>query len=195
MEPPEPPNDRIKYIPLTKGKSAIVDAADYPALSRYKWHALEVAGGFYAARHRNGKTVLMHREIMQPPEGMVVDHIDGNRANNSRINLRVCTQRHNVCNSRPCGGRSGFKGVTPHRDKWDSKLKYRGKTYRAGVFADPVEAARARDLLAVDVLGEYAWLNLPEEIRVRIRNLAGTIQVRSGARARLRVVGKDGPRR
>jgi len=195
VEPPEPPNDKIKYIPLTKGKFAIVDAADYPALSKYKWHALEVAGGFYAARHERGKMVLMHRVIMQPPEGMVVDHIDRNRANNRRSNLRVCTQRQNRCNSRPCGGRSGFKGVSPQGHKWVSQLKYRGKSYRAGVFADPVDAARARDLLAVDVLGEYAWLNLPEEIRVRIRNLAGTLHVRSGARARLRVVGKDGPRR
>jgi hypothetical protein len=196
LEPPEPPNDKIKHIPLTKGKFAIVDAADYPALSKYKWFAQEVAGGFYAARHEAGKTILMHRQIMQPPPGMVVDHIDGNRANNSRVNLRVCTQRHNVCNSRPHGGRSGFKGVTPHRDKWDSKFSYRGETYRAGVFDDPVEAARARDLLAVDVLGEYAWLNLPEEIRVRIRNLKGTIHARSGAGpAQLQIRGKDGVRR
>ncbi len=195
VEPPEPPNDQIKYIPLTKGKFAIVDAADYPALSQHKWHALEVADGFYAARHENGKTVLMHREIMQPPEGMVVDHIDHNRANNRRSNLRVCTQRQNVCNNRPCGGRSGFKGVFPQGEKWESKLKYRGKSYRAGAFADRVEAARARDLLAVDVLGEYAWLNLPEEIRVRIRNLAGRIHVRSAASARLRVAGKAARRR
>jgi hypothetical protein len=179
-------------VPLTKGKFAIVDAADYPALSKYKWHALEVAGGFYAARHEGGKTILMHRQIMQPPEGMVVDHIDGNRANNRRSNLRVCSQQHNVCNSRPQGGRSGFKGVTPHRDKWDSKFRYKGKTYRAGVFDDPIEAARARDRLAADVLGEYAWLNLPEEMTVRLRHLKGTVRARSGARGRLQVRGQDG---
>ncbi len=195
LEPPEPPNDKIKYVPLTKGKFAIVDAADYPAVSKYKWHALEVGDGFYAARRKNGKTVLMHREIMQPPPGMVIDHIDHNRANNSRVNLRVCTQRQNVCNNRPCGGRSGFKGVFAQGDKWSSQVKYRGRIYRAGVFTDPTEAARARDLLAVAVLGEYAWLNLPKEIRGHIHQLAASIQVRATLRGRLQVRRKAGVRR
>jgi hypothetical protein len=192
VEPPEPASDKLKHITLTKGKYAIVDAADFEELNKYKWHALEVADGFYAARHKDGKTVLMHREIMQPPPGMVVDHVDGNRANNSRENLRVCTQRQNVCNRGP-HSKSGFKGVTPHRDKWAAKLGYKGETYRAGVFDDPVEAARARDQLAIEVVGEYAWLNRPEEVTVHIRNLAGTAWVESCvAPAPLLVLGRDG---
>jgi hypothetical protein len=134
----------------------------------------------------------MHREIMQPPPGMVVDHIDGNRANNSRENLRVCTQRQNVCNRGP-HGKSGFKGVTPHRDKWDAKLGYKGETYRAGIFDDPEDAARARDRLALEVVGEYAWLNRPEEATVHIRNLAGTAEAESCvAPAPLQVRDRDG---
>jgi hypothetical protein len=192
VEPPEPANDKLKHIALTKGKYAIVDAADFEELNQYKWHALEVAGGYYAARHEKGKTVLMHRQLMQPPPGMVVDHADGNRANNSRENLRVCTQRQNICNQRP-HSKSGFKGVTPHRDKWDAKLGYKGETYRAGVFDSPEDAARARDRLAVDVVGEYAWLNRPEEATVRIRNLAGRARAESGVGpAGLRVRSSDG---
>jgi hypothetical protein len=192
VEPPEPHSDKLKHITLTKGKYAIVDAADFEELNKYKWHALEVAGGYYAARHEKGKIILMHRQIMQPPPGMVVDHVDGNRANNSRENLRICTQRQNLCNRAP-HSKSGFKGVTPHRDKWDAKLGFKGKTYRAGVFADPVEAARARDRLAIQVVGEYAWLNRPEEAAVRIRNLAGTAEARSCVvPAALQVRSKDG---
>jgi hypothetical protein len=99
--PPEPPNDEIRYIPLTKGLYAIVDAADYEWLSKYKWTALIVGDKAYAIRSHKGKTILMHREIMQPPPGMVVDHINGVSLNNRRCNLRVCTPLQNRYNSRP----------------------------------------------------------------------------------------------
>lgn len=129
----------------------------------------------------------MHREIMKPPKGMVVDHRNHEGLDNHRHNLRVCTQQENVWNSRPCGSRSGFKGVTPHWDKWAAKLKYKGKTYRLGDYDDPVAAARARDRKAHELCSEYAWFNLPGEIHGRIIDLKGTAHGQSGAAARLQV--------
>jgi hypothetical protein len=110
-EPPEPPSDDVRYIPLTKGLCAMVDAADYEELSKYKWHVVSVKKP-YAARKEGGKTIYMHRQIMQPPEGMMVDHINGFSLNNRRANLRICTNQQNMQNIRksPRAG-SRFKGV------------------------------------------------------------------------------------
>ena len=67
--PPAPPNDGVRYIPLTQGKFAIVDAADYERLSRYKWCVTRLGGKCYACRAEKGRTILMHRFLMHPPKG------------------------------------------------------------------------------------------------------------------------------
>ncbi|MBN1363140.1 MAG: HNH endonuclease [Sedimentisphaerales bacterium] len=165
---PKPPNDEIRYIPLTQGQFAIVDAADYESLARYNWFALgNERTGFYAARWLPGhKTLLMHRAIMNPPPGMVVDHIDGNRSNNRRANLRVCTPEQNARNRRlRRDGSSRFKGVSFHRlsRKWIASICYDGKQIYLGSFDDETEAARAYDRKARDLFGEFARLNFPED--------------------------------
>ncbi len=81
LRAPEAPNEDICYIPLTRGLHAIVDAADCEWLSRYKWYATRPSpsGRVYAARGNRGAKIWMHRMIMRPPKGMVVDHSNGNR--------------------------------------------------------------------------------------------------------------------
>jgi hypothetical protein len=181
-EPPEPKDPAIRYIPLTRGEVAIVDAEDYEELSKYKWYVTRHGGNKYACRR--GKSILMHRVIMKPPRGKVVDHIDGNGLNNRRCNLRICTRAQNACNRRPRGSASGFRGVEKREGgKYLAVVAHRGKRNRAGLFSDPVEAARARDRLARQLHGEYAWLNLPEEAEPpgRIVALSGRIVARSSA--------------
>jgi hypothetical protein len=160
-KPPTPQRD-VRLIPLSDGLYAYVDAGDYEWLSRYTWHAKDG----YAARKENGKTILMHREIMQPPKGMFVDHADGNKANNCRFNLRVCTRAENQRNNRrKIGSSSIFKGVfyDRRRHKWRAKCLFAGKEHDLGHFDDEVEAARAYDRTAVECFGEFARLNFPEE--------------------------------
>jgi len=194
LEPPEPPDERTKLIPLTRGKFAMVDAADYEPLSRHKWHAIKVAGNYYACRKVGGSSILMHREIMQPPPGMVVDHIHHNTLDNHRCNLRVCTQAQNRYNTRPYGKKGGYKGVTAKGDKWEAKIKHCGQWYNLGLFDTAIEAARARDLKAIELCKEYAWLNLPEEVRRRLVEVAGVIRVRTRMTGRLQVVRQGRPR-
>ncbi len=161
-KPVPPHGDDVRLIPLGDGFYAYVDAADYDWLSRYTWH---LHGG-YAARHEKGKRIFMHREIMQAPEGMVVDHFDTNRVNNCRINLHVCTPADNQRNKRKRrGSRSRFIGVSYDKRsrKWSAKYWFAGKQYWLGSFDDEVEAARAYDRKAVELFGEFARLNFPEE--------------------------------
>ena len=160
-KPPEPPNDDIRYIALTKGRFAIVDAADFEWLNRYKWQAAYNGTKFYATtKNRRGGNIWMHRMIMKAPKGMVVDHINGNGLDNRRCNLRICTPQQNSCNRRKhADGKSRFIGVSPWHHKWQVSV---GHQY-VGLFEDEVEAAKARDRKAIEMYGEHARLNFPPQ--------------------------------
>jgi hypothetical protein len=155
----------IRRIPLGNGLFTIVDATDYEMVAKYKWYAVRKGPTFYASCHKGGRTVAMHRMIMQARTGRIVDHIDGNGLNNRRCNLRVCTHRQNLANVRPRGGVSGFVGVYPCNGRWMAGIQYRGKHLYLGLFDDPVEAAKARDRKAYELHGPYAYLNRPQDFR------------------------------
>jgi hypothetical protein len=157
------PEGDVRLIPLAEGLYAYVDAADYEWLNRWNWHT---ASGGYGARTEKGRTIFMHREIMRPAKGMLVDHADGNRANNCRFNLRVCTRRDNQRNTRKQRGtRSRFKGVyySKQRGKIYAQLCFDRRSRWLGWFESELDAARAYDRAAVEAFGEFARLNFPRE--------------------------------
>ncbi|UCD53098.1 MAG: HNH endonuclease [Phycisphaerales bacterium] len=162
----QPADKSIRYIPLTQGRVAVVDATDYAWLSLHRWHLVSPRGYCYAGRAHHGKRISMHREIMAPLDGYVVDHIDGDGLNNRRSNLRICTVSQNHQNQAKAPGCSSrYKGV--HRDKrtgkYTAQIRPRRKQIHLGAFDSEIEAARAYDRKAIEVFGEYAWLNFPEE--------------------------------
>jgi len=160
---PTVPERGVRLIPLCDGGYVYVSAADYDWLSRYNWRLYNGYAGRY---DREKKVVLMHREIMKPPKGKVVDHIDGNKANNCRFNLRVCTRQENMRNKRKSSSSySRFKCVFRDKrtGKWYARCKCEGKPRTLGSFDDEAEAARAYDRMAVEWFGEYARPNFPEE--------------------------------
>ena len=167
LAPPETADKSVRYVPLTKGKFAIVDAEDYERVRRYLWCASGSGKRMYAYRNDHGKTIAMHRFLTNCPKGMVVDHIDGNGLNNRQSNLRVCTQQQNLYNSRPKGRSSKYKGVCRDRakNKWVVYVRHNGRNILVGRFDDEIEAARAYDRKAFELFGEYAYLNFPQEIR------------------------------
>jgi hypothetical protein len=169
--PPEPTDESVRYIPLTKGRYAIIDAADYERASEHKWCASCSGCRIYAYCHMNGKTVALHRFLTNAPKGMVVDHIDGNTLNDRRSNLRVCTQQQNLYNSRPKGKSSHFKGICWDKGKrrWVVYVRYEGRNIYVGRFRSEINAARAYDRKAYECFGQYAYLNFPYEIAERCR--------------------------
>lgn len=84
-----------KLIPLTQGKFAIVDDADFEWLSQFKWHL----AGRYAKGYVNGRVVSMHRLLMDTPTGLVTDHRNHRCLDNRRSNLRNITQAENTRNA------------------------------------------------------------------------------------------------
>lgn len=144
----------LAYVPLTRGYEAVIDAEDVHLVEGWNWTALVCVGHVYAFRiisHDNKtKAVLMHRVIMGEPEGLLVDHKDGNGLNNQKRgdawNLRVATRSQNAQNQ---GVRknntSRLKGVSWHKasGKWVARIMLEGKETWLGSFKCRTAAAVA----------------------------------------------------
>lgn len=153
-------------VPLTRGYSTIIDEADSERVGSFKWFASGREGAVYAARHqRTGgsrqDTILLHRFLTGCPSGMEVDHINGDRLDNRRINLRICEHQENGRNTRRrTDNTSGFKGVSPEKGgKWRANIRIEGRQVYLGTFVDPEKAARAYDAAAVAAYGRFARTN------------------------------------
>lgn len=141
-----------RFIRLTQGFIAIVDAADYEWLAVYKWQAKwdKKKQGFYAARwQKNNKPrVLMHREILglNAADSEIGDHINGCTLINTRKNLRRVDRFQSAQNRGPQkNNSSGYKGVTLEKTtgRWKARIGVRGKRISLGDFNTKDEAAKA----------------------------------------------------
>lgn len=151
----------MRSIPLTQGKVAIVDDDDYEEISRHKWHYAKV--GYAARRDASlGVIVYMHRVIMDTPKGITTDHVNHDKLDNRRENLRIATQAENCCNKQmDCRNKTGFKGVDWFKQtrRWRARVKVHRKVHHIGYFSTKEEAARAYDKVAPQLHGEFALTN------------------------------------
>jgi len=104
-----------------------------------------------------------------PPrrEGYVIDHINGSGLDNRRANLRPATVAQNAQNSRRRKNLSGYKGVwfDKHKRKWRAAIWHNSKRVHLGYFSSPRQAANAYDEAAKKYHGEFACLNLSQNIK------------------------------
>lgn len=122
----------LTIIKLSKGYEAIVDESDYERLNKFRWHAdvRELDSGTLYVRARRstsitekGRSVSMQREIMgKPPNGLVIDHKNGNPLDNRKENLRFVTQSVNMYNSRNALQSSGVN-FCRSTGKWIARFK------------------------------------------------------------------------
>jgi len=162
------PIGTFREIPLTQGKVAIVDEADYERLNKWKWCAHLRRGHWYAKRegprtdgHRT--TIHMHCEVLNPPPGIRPDHINGDGLDNRRGNLRLCSQHQNCYNRQKSKSiaTSAFKGVywEKARGKWKSQIRFNRIAIYLGYFTSEIQAALAYDEAAEKYFGEFAKTN------------------------------------
>jgi AP2 domain len=158
------PLPSYREIPLTQGKVALVDEADFEWLSQWKWCAWKNPKNedFYAVRRgSDGGQVRMHRQICGLVKGdkLQADHANHSTLDNRRGNLRVCSNAQNSQNRRLQGNNtSGFKGVSFHRQsgKWRASVHEKGKKISLGLRATPEEAYALVVEAAKDRYGEFA---------------------------------------
>lgn len=149
----------VAYVPLTHGYEAIIDAADVPLVDGVSWFARIKPRTVYALSNTprpKRRMVRLHRIIMGEPDGLEIDHIDGDGLNNRRSNLRVATSSQNKHNMRAhTDSRSGFKGVTWTRGKWLAQIGLNGKNRGIGYFDTPEAAHAAYCAASAKLHGEF----------------------------------------
>lgn len=158
--------DEPRLIPLTRGQFAIVDAEDYPQLSQHTWFAEGTPDNYYAVRKEKGKSIKMHRQILNAPDHLVVDHIDHIGLKNQKSNLRLATFTQNCQNQRRISHKSSkYKGVHWHKrlKKWAAQITCNKKTHHLGYFNDQTTAAHAYDKAARKLHAEFAFCNFTEQ--------------------------------
>lgn len=161
-------DDRGDYfrVVLNDGQWFYIDADD-EAWLEYPWRIYEFknSNGSYVARPGSSGTILLHRELMEAPKGVFVDHRDGNRLNNRRYNLRLCTNQQNLMAKHDFKRTaSGYRGVYRSMNgRWFSTISvgHQHKKRYLGTFPTPEDAARAWDAVALELRGEFAQLNFP----------------------------------
>jgi hypothetical protein len=136
----------MKRIQLTKGKFAIVDDGDFEWLNQWKWF---YASPGYAARDVGGRKdkqrVLMHRLLNKTKEGLVTDHINRDRLDNRKINLRSITNRQNLMNTGlKKNNKTGYIGVDWYKNRWVARIKVMYKGVYLGRFKKLEDAIIAR---------------------------------------------------
>lgn len=126
------------------GREMKIDTDDLPFVSKHQWY-IDSFG--YPA---TGKNERLHRLLLGSAvrEGMVVDHINRDKLDNRRCNLRICTQKVNVRNaSLQRNNKSGVTGVffDKRAGRWRAQIYHGGKVKHVGIFDDFDEAVRARE--------------------------------------------------
>jgi len=162
----------MKELIVIQEVKVLIDDDMVEYISQFKWHFDPRKEYLVRDVRKEDKTykkrIFMHREILGLGEddGSETDHIDGNRLNNQRSNLRTCTPAQNQWNAKiRSDNTSGYRGVYwEERSKgWAYCIRANGKNHNKRGFEIKEEAARARDIKAIELHGEFAKLNFPRE--------------------------------
>lgn len=176
------------------GRLARIDADDYPEVSRWRWYANR-NGYSYGQRHgprRVRMQVLLHHLVFDTPYGTIVDHVNGDRLDATKANLRVVSYSVNNRN-RVRVKKVGFKGAfAVGGGLWQARIKWDERNWNLGSYATAEDAARVYDAAALHIdpdLGSHA-LNFPDEAQAK-----HPAQIRREAFAEGHITSKSSPYR
>ncbi|MEK6878193.1 MAG: HNH endonuclease [Nanoarchaeota archaeon] len=136
---------------------AVIDKEDYKRISEFKWHLRK--NGYIFTFCKKYKSLSLHRLILGEKENLIIDHINGNKLDNRKCNLRFVTYSQNLMNSKlPNNNTSGYKGVTwdKNRNRWRAQIKINKKEINLGRFIKKEEAIKTRKRAEQKYFGEFA---------------------------------------
>ena len=147
---------------------ACVNKDDFYILNKYPWRINKNKYRCYARtdiKDDNGvfRTKSMHNIILNTPNGMICDHVNGNGLDNRRSNLRCVTYSQNRMNAGKNIGESKYKGVFRSREKWCASIYVNNKRIYIGYYESDSIAAKAYNDAAIKYFGEFARLNVINE--------------------------------
>lgn len=160
-------SDNKTAVILAKHKGDIklfkIDAEDVEFCKGFSY-SVNGAGYLQATKLATGKNkqIFLHRVLLNIPEGLEADHINGDRSDNRRSNLRIVDAARNMQNRRKKKNTaSSYKGVYLNRarNNWHTYISLNGKRLYGGAFKTDKEAAKRYDELATKYFGEYARIN------------------------------------
>lgn len=158
-----------KNIQLSQGYSTIVDDEDYEWLMQYNWYyskGYAVCSKYLYKMHR----LLLH---VDDPH-ILVDHVDRNKLNNTKVNLRIADASENNFNVPKQNYRSGrkmtsiYKGVSWSKkmQSWKSSIGYKNKQIFLGYFSTELDGAVAYNNKARELFGDFACINDIDDIQL-----------------------------
>jgi len=175
--------DGAVIVPLTQGQFALIDADDEPRVRQHKWFAVRdpnKRGCYYARAKIGGRVVPLHRFILQVDDPkLLVDHRSHDTLDCRKSMLRCADRFQSAQNRRSWEsskrthrhGGSLYEGVYAVLKRngelhgWQSVIKCRNVRYNIGTFKTPEEAALAYNTKAIELHGEFAQLNVIENVK------------------------------
>ena len=150
-----------KEILITRGQIVIVDEQDYEELSKHKWYLIDGFAARTIKKDDKRTTIYMHRVIMDAPMGVSVYHINHNKLDNQRKNLRLVKGSARMHRRPSVKHSSKYRGVYWCKDKrkWIAEIKVYKKQIRLGRFEVEKDAAIAYDEAARKYYGSLARTN------------------------------------
>lgn len=156
----------MREIEITQGRKVKVTKEDHRLVSQYNW-SFSASTGYAVRKGRKGcnepGTVHMHRFIMGAVPGIQIDHINGDKLDNRRSNLRNADVQKNAFNRKKPNVKctSKYKGVLKRKNSksWEARIKLNGKSIYLGSYSNEIDAAKAYNEGANKYFGEYARFN------------------------------------
>mgnify|MGYP001558742858 CR=1 FL=1 len=143
-------------IPLSNGGETLIDWRDLKIAIGHRWYKND--NGYVLSRIGK-KLFRLHRFINKTPSGKDTDHINGDRLDNRRVNLRTCTRAENMWNSgRHKDNTSGYKGVSWWKTGgyWQAQISINSQKIHLGFFKSKMDAVKVYDKAVRKYHKEYA---------------------------------------